>query len=52
MKCRILLTGCGWKDVQDEYGDLLKKGVTCTYYTDEKDPPWHHHTGRSPPQYG
>lgn len=33
----FLLTGCGWKDVQEEYGDLLKKGITCTYYTDKKD---------------
>lgn len=34
----FLITGCdGWKDVQDNYGDILNKGVTCTYYSTEKN---------------
>ena len=32
----LLLTGCGWSDVQDKYEDLLNQNISCTYYTEEK----------------
>ncbi len=30
----FLLTGCGWEDVQKDYGDLLKKNPSCIYNSD------------------
>lgn len=32
----FLFSGCGWNDVQNEYKDLLKEGVSCSYTTIQK----------------
>ncbi len=34
----LFATGCGnWSDVQEQYGDLLNKGVSCTYKNNGED---------------